>query len=153
MDRLSLAILLPLIVGFSIVLQGTLNRIYSGNIGMGSAIFMNGVVFFLASLIYWYFNRTVDFDWSQITFSRVPPGLFGFLIVLLTPLSIGYLGVTLTFSLIIASQLILSLMIESFQNKAWPSLTVVAGVVLLTAGVAMIYKKSNWCLELRFKKI
>lgn len=139
MDRLSLAILLPLIVGFSIVLQGTLNRAYSGNIGMGSAIFMNGVVFFVASMIYWYFNRMAGFDWGQITFWHVLPGLFGFLIVLLTPLSIGAIGGTLTFALIIASQLILSLVIETLQTKAMPSMAVIVGVVLLIVGSVVIF--------------
>lgn len=136
---MSFSILLPLIVGFSIVLQGTLNRAYSGNIGMGSAIFMNGVVFFVASIIYWYFNQTVNFNWGQITLWHVLPGIFGFLIVLLTPLSIGAIGSTLTFALIIASQLILSLAIESLQNKALPSINVLGGVLLLMAGAIVIF--------------
>ncbi len=133
------SILLPLVVGFSIVLQGTLNRAYSGNIGMGSAIFMNGVVFFVASILYWYFNQTANFDWGQITVWHVLPGIFGFLIVLLTPLSIGAIGATLTFSLIIASQLILSLAIESMQTKSLPSINVLGGVLLLVAGAIVIF--------------
>ena len=133
-------IMLPLIVGASVVFQGTINKTFIDNIGLPLAVLINGLVFFIPSVIYLLLNRNENLDFSQFQFHWIQliPGVFGFLIVWLTPMSINVIGPTVTFSFIIASQLILSLAVEFYQTKTPPTFMTLAGVLILALGAGIV---------------
>lgn len=135
---MSWGVLLPMIVGASVVFQGTLNKSFIDNIGLPLAVLINGLVFFIPSVIYWLLNRNESFELSQLNWLQFIPGFFGFLIVWLTPMAINLIGPTVTFSFIIASQLILSLSVEYYMTKTPPTLMTMVGVVVLAVGAGIV---------------
>lgn len=146
-DSMILKFFLPIIVGVSIVLQGTLNRNSATHIGLASAVFLNAVVFLFFSAGFWALikfniisgnaiasiNPFTDFHWWQIL-----PGCFGFLIVFLVPLAIEYLGANLTFAAIICTQLLVSMIWDFWAHKTTPTLMSLVGVAIMIAGLAVL---------------
>lgn len=140
-------LILPIIAGFSIVLQGTLNRTSATQIGLVSAVFLNALVFLIFSGAFWLAIRFelvgglstmsaktfMDLKWWQIL-----PGVLGFLIVLLTPLSIEFLGANLTFAVIICTQLFVSMLWDSYMEKVSPSPLSLLGVGVMVVGLILI---------------
>ncbi|WP_415063050.1 DMT family transporter [Bdellovibrio sp.] len=139
--------LLPIVAGISIVLQGTLNRTSASQIGLVSAVFLNALVFLVFSGVFWLAMRFeligglttmsakpfIDLKWWQIL-----PGVLGFFIVLLTPLAIEFLGANLTFAAIICTQLAVSMIWDSYMEKAPPSPLSLVGVGVMVVGLVLI---------------
>lgn len=139
--------LLPIVAGLSIVLQGTLNRHSSNYIGLPSVILLNAMIFLFFSAGFWalykfsgtggntdvFGNPFSNFQWWQIL-----PGFFGFLIVFSTPLSIKYLGANSTFAVIICTQLIVSMVWDSYMQKVAPTIMSLVGVAVMVAGLFVL---------------
>lgn len=139
--------LLPVVVGMSIVLQGSLNRNALAYMSLASVVFLNAIIFLFFSAAFWiltkfnvfsgYPNTSMslieNFHWWQIL-----PGCFGFLIVLSTPLAIKYLGANLTFAVIICTQLVVSMIWDSLTQKIVPTVTSLMGISVMIAGLAVL---------------
>ncbi|MCC7402774.1 MAG: DMT family transporter [Bdellovibrionales bacterium] len=149
---MGLYLVIPIVAGICIVLQGGLNRLSAGQFGLLSAVLVNALVFVVFSLGLWIgarngwlpvpeslgANSIRDLRWWQYL-----PGLFGFLIVLLIPLSIGHLGAGLTFSLVIATQLVASFAWDSYRHQLWPPLAAWVGLGLILAGSIILIRVSQ----------
>lgn len=149
---MGLYLVIPIVAGICIVLQGGLNRLSAGQFGLLSAVLVNALVFVVFSLGLWVgarngwlpvpeslgANSIRDLRWWQYL-----PGLFGFLIVLLIPLSIGHLGAGLTFSLVIATQLVASFAWDSYRHQLWPPLAAWVGLGLILAGSIILIRVSQ----------
>ena len=145
-------IFLPVITGISIVLQGGLNRASASHIGLLSAVLLNAVLFMVLAGVLWTLARMGALPlvgemgagpFKDMSLWQLWPGVFGFLIVLLTPWAIMHLGAGLTFALIIATQLIVSLIWDSLQTQAWPSATSWLGVVLVLSGAVLLLRSAE----------
>lgn len=142
-----LKLIFPILAGLCIVLQGTLNRHIATQIGLVSAVFLNACVFLLFSALLWVLVKYEVIGGIPLLTARsidglrwwdFLPGICGFLIVFSTPLAIGYLGANLTFAVIICTQLAVSLIWDSVANKQAPSISAVAGVVVMLVGLIIL---------------
>lgn len=145
-----LKLLLPVLAGVSIVLQGTLNKNSAQQIGLASAVFLNALVFLVVSAVLWLFIKyngvnffgaaksLADLKWWQYL-----PGILGFVIVLSTPLAIHYLGANLTFAVIICTQLAVSLLWDVAVTRTAPSITSLAGLTVMYAGLFILLRGSR----------
>ncbi|MGZ3771043.1 MAG: DMT family transporter [Bdellovibrio sp.] len=139
--------LLPVIVGLSIVFQGTLNRTSTGYIGLASAVLLNAIIFLVFATAYWLigrFNFLSTSDMASINFAsnfqwwQMLPGFLGFLIVFCTPIAIGYFGANLTYAIIICTQLLASMLWDSVLQKTLPSTMSLFGVVIMGVGLGFL---------------
>lgn len=74
----------------------------------------------------------------QLNWKTLLPGLCGMAIVVGTPIALMHLGAALTFSIVIATQLILGILIDVVMDGkplSWPLL---GGSVIMFAGVILI---------------
>lgn len=142
-----LKFIFPVLAGLSIVLQGTLNRQVSAQIGLASTVFINGLVFLFFTGAIWFLIRYGFISGGSLFVAKpietlgwleILPGIFGCFIVYMTPLSITYLGPNLTFSIIICTQLAVSVLWESIEQKSVPNLATFAGVVVMLLGVFIL---------------
>lgn len=124
-----------------------MNRSASASLGLASAVFINGVVFCLATTLWWFL---VKMGWvsmpaalganpiENLTWKNIVPGLCGVVIVVATPMALMHLGAALTFSLVIATQLILGLVLDATLGGkvvGWPQ---IVGAVVMLLGCMLI---------------
>lgn len=141
--------LIPILAGFSIVFQATLNRSSASQIGLVTAIFVNAAVFMIVATVYWLAMRAQWINGSevlsahkinQLQWWQIIPGILGFFIVICTPLSIQYFGAASTFSIIVCTQMVLSLIWDSFQTKTVPSALSLLAIGFIIVGVFILLK-------------
>lgn len=140
-------LILPVLTGITIVSQAVLNKTVSQSLGLTTTVFINGVVFFVACSLFWILVKVGVVPFSghlgahaieNIGWKNIVPGLCGVVIVVATPLALMHLGAALTFSVVIATQLILGLLIDvtlDGRPLTWP---LVAGSVVMFLGCLMI---------------
>lgn len=142
-----LKFLFPVLAGLSIVLQGTLNRQVSTQIGLASTVFVNGLVFLFFTGGLWFLIRYGFISGGSLFVAKpietlgwleILPGIFGCFIVYMTPLAITHLGPNLTFSIIICTQLAVSVVWESIEQKSVPNVATFAGVAVMLLGVFLL---------------
>lgn len=111
-------ILVPLLLGTFIVLQGAINRRVSMENGLAAAVLLNSSVLFTVSVAFYLLSKDSQTghlpggpDAAGFTFRAwyLLPGLLGFGIVTGVPWSIGRLGALKVFLGLIAAQLVASL--------------------------------------------
>lgn len=144
---MTLKLLLPLLAGISIVIQGTLNKTSANQLGIASALLLNSLVLLAISIGFWLLMKysvlsgwggMTSLSFSDLKWWQYLPGILGFVIILSTPLAIQHLGANLTFALIICTQLIISLLWDSLEQRAWPNLVSWVGVGVMAAGVLIL---------------
>ncbi len=144
---MTLKLLLPLLAGISIVIQGTLNKTSANQLGIASALLLNSLILLVIAIGFWLlmkysvlsgFGETSSLHFSDLKWWQYLPGILGFVIILSTPLAIQHLGANLTFALIICTQLIISLLWDSLAQKAWPNLISWLGIAVMVSGVLIL---------------
>ncbi|MGZ3774108.1 MAG: DMT family transporter [Pseudobdellovibrionaceae bacterium] len=143
--------LLPVVAGLSIVLQGALNRNSSANSDLSSVVFVNAIVFLVFSVVvlalikFNFINGTATplNPFSNFQWWHVFPGFFGFLIVFSTPLAIEFLGANVTFAVIICTQLVVSMIWDSYVEKRTPTAMSLVGVSVMIVGLAVLMLGKN----------
>lgn len=146
----NLAFTLPLALGVTVVLQATMNRSIGFNYGLSAAVALNAVVFFVLSIGFFLlakYNPMIVPDFVRVrepseSFSwlYLIPGTCGFMLVLGLPWSIQNIGPTISFLLLIASQVVVSFALEIWQAGGLPSLIRVGGAALILAGSYLVVK-------------
>ncbi len=140
---------LPLIIGLSVVAQGVLNRQIADHWGLSSTVFLNAIVFLVVSLLWIGFEKIFpqmlpDYlkqphsDLYRFKWWFVVPGICGFLIVLGIPWSVQINGPSKTFIMLIASQIILSLLYEKFLMGSPLSVMKISGAFIAMFGTALV---------------
>lgn len=109
--------------------------------GLPWVILLNGAVFFILCLAYYfgarYFEPPVSSTESP-QFWYLLPGICGFLIVLGVPISIQMMGPTKTFITLIVSQVVFSLTLEKVIFGESPGTLKIAGALIATIGAALV---------------
>jgi uncharacterized membrane protein YdcZ (DUF606 family) len=140
-------LLIPLILGLTVVLQGTLNKKIGESIGLVSAVFINAAIFFILSGILYVVSRwnpsllpdflrpkgslTIEKSWYLV------PGICGFVLVTGLPIAIRQLGPAKSFILLISSQILVSLIFDHILGNNTTGLKV-AGALLILIGSMMV---------------
>ncbi len=147
---MNIAFFVPLALGVTVVLQATLNRAIGHNHGLATAVLINAVVFFVLSLGFFLtgkYNPDLVPEFLRFRESSVPyswyyliPGACGFFLVLGLPYAIHHIGPSLSFLLLIASQVVVSLAFEIYLSGNVPSLLRLMGAALIVVGSILVIK-------------
>lgn len=141
-------LIIPILLGFTVVAQGVLNRHIGTEWGLSSAVFLNALVFMIVSFalvivakifpeIMPEYLRIQQIDLDKMKWWFLIPGLCGFFLVLGIPWSIQMAGPSKTFLVLIASQIVLGLLYEKLFLDEPISTMKYAGAVVSTIGVAL----------------
>lgn len=146
---MELTYLIPIVVGFMAVLQGGLNRKLALDWGLGAAVYLNCLVFFVLGSVFIVALKFAPhafptpfriqsflkpFEWWQLL-----PGIFGFCLVTGLPYAIAKLGATKVFLSFVVSQIIVSILWDIYAENIefhWMKLT---GTALCLLGILCIY--------------
>lgn len=145
---MAIALFLPFLIGALGVLQNTLNRLFAASLGLGAALLINGFVLAACSLSFYLALRFIPTDWLPAMYRPLPaprpfavydliPGIFGFLIVAAMPWVIQRMGATRVFVVIIAAQIIVSILWDRWVEGMEVSVWKIAGAALALAGTAL----------------
>lgn len=119
-------ILIALMVGIIAVFQGTINRLVSEDLGLSKAVHLNNIVVFIIGILFFYvvrffpqwfpaFIRPKD-GWGHLSWWYIIPGLCGFAIVAGVPYAISKLGALRVFIVIVAAQVITSIIWDYYKE-------------------------------------
>lgn len=141
---MNLYYVLPLIVGLSVVLQGTFNRGMAFQYGLSTAVLFNAAVFGLFCVLLYAIARyapnslpeflQIKSSESSFQWKYILPGFCGFLIVLSIPWSLVKIGPANTFVLAVAAQIVLGLVVESIDQQSLPGIMKLSGAALVLVG-------------------
>ena len=139
--------LIPISVGFFIVIQGVLIKQFSGDFGLSTATFINAMIFALLAFVLFILTQKYpllfpDFfppklSLYQFQLWHLIPGIAGFAIVTLVPVSLKHLATAHVFVLIIAAQILFSALWDYWANTLAFSPAKVMGLILVTGGAAL----------------
>ncbi|WP_164021861.1 DMT family transporter [Pyxidicoccus trucidator] len=140
--------LVPLLCGLAVVAQAGLNRRFAGQSGLLSAVLVNMVVATVATFGVYAVARTVPGFWPEASTGQgrffdgftpwhLVPGLCGVLIVIGMPWAIGRLGAVQSALLLMAAQLLTSLVWDAMVEGRPATLARVVGSALAFAGAAI----------------
>lgn len=90
--------------GLASVIQGGLNRQLGREWDLASVVFLNGIVFGVCSLVYWWL-KSEQIPAGSWSWWIVLPGMLGFLFVMAVPYAIAHLGAMSVFICLIAAQI------------------------------------------------
>jgi len=132
------AILVGVIAGTTIVLQSTVSATLSRFVGLWQTTFIVHIVGVIASLIPLYFFRHEAnwAAWNQAPWYVYLGGVFGVIIIYTVAYTVSNSGVTAGISLIIASQLVVTLLIDHY---GWLGIDVRPVTWMKLAGVAFLF--------------
>lgn len=139
-------VILALVLGACVALQGALNASLSSRIGVGETLVVNTILVALGSTIVLLVTTGVS-HLSVTHVLRAPwyeyaGGLLGFTIILLAMVLFPRLGAGLTLSLAITAQLAVALLIDQFALLGVPAHPItparIVGVVMLAAGAVIV---------------
>jgi uncharacterized membrane protein YdcZ (DUF606 family) len=137
--------LVAISAGISTVFQGGLNRAVAEKTSLSFSVFWNTLVFCFAAAIFFAVDQmrsTTEFrlaQWpSKFEWWSLLPGLLGLVIVAGIPLSLGKIGATRVFIIIVLTQLIVALAWDSYIQGTLPDLKQIAGIILAVISVLLI---------------
>jgi transporter family-2 protein len=140
--------LVPLLCGLAVVAQAGLNRRFAGQWGLLSAVLMNMVVATVATFGVYAVARSVPGFWPEASGAQgrlfdgftpwhLLPGLCGVLIVVGMPWAIGRLGAVQSVLLLMAAQLLTSLVWDAMVEGRPATLARIVGSAVAFAGAAI----------------
>ncbi|NMO17196.1 hypothetical protein HPC49_19925 [Pyxidicoccus fallax] len=140
--------LVPLLCGLAVVAQAGLNRRFAGQSGLFGAVLMNMVVATVATFVVYGLARAVpalmpDAASAQgrffegLTVWHLLPGLCGVVIVLGMPAAVGRLGAVQSVLLLMAAQLVTSLVWDAMVEGRPATLARVLGSAVAFVGAAI----------------
>lgn len=130
---------LPVFLGFSIVIQGGLNRLMARGWSLTRVTLINALVLSLVSLLFcvpeMLRGRSLfaNFGWWYWI-----PGCVGFCIVAGIPFAIGRIGALQTIVLLIAAQIVGSMGWDALVEDKPMNLVRLAGALITCAGAALV---------------
>lgn len=132
------AIIVGVIAGTTIVLQSTVSAKLSTFIGLWQTTFIVHIVGVVASFIpLFLFRHEANWSaWNQAPWYVYLGGVFGVIIIYTVAYTVSNSGVTAGISLIIASQLVVTLLIDHF---GWMGMSVRPVTLMKVAGVAFLF--------------
>lgn len=140
--------LIPIALGAGVLLQSTINRQMAEPYGLATAVLINAVIFFVFSLFFFYFAKystdlvpeffrpklqNFSFQWFYVL-----PGVCGFALVFGLPWSMRNLGAAPSFILLVAAQIVGSVLLDIFYFHNLVNQYKIIGAILTLCG-AVIY--------------
>ncbi len=148
---MGLILLLPVVVGALVVLQGNLNRLVAAKHGLAFAMGVNTIVFALSCLGLIAAVRAfpgvfpAGFAWRtdgyRFAIWHLFPGLCGFALVAGIPFAIAHLGPVRVFVGVVVAQVVASVLWEAIVDGHRPAPARLAGVGLALVGVLLASRR------------
>ena len=145
---MNFAIIIPFLIGTSVILQGGLNKNLSSEIGINHTVFWTNLVCISLSIFLFIFAKFGGPHVPNILQIKAPlttfkwwyvlPGLFGFAIVAGLPLAIYKLGAVKVTVGLIAAQMIVSVLWDIYVEKIPVNTPKVWGMIMAAASVGLI---------------
>ncbi len=139
-------VLLALVMGACVALQGSINTAASARIGGGTTLLLTSIFMLIGSLGLLFYHSEAQ-KWTSTSFTETPwylylGGPMGFTIVFLAILLFPRLGAGATLAITITSQLVMAVIIDHFGLFDAPISPVswvrVLGVLMLIGGAALV---------------
>jgi uncharacterized membrane protein YdcZ (DUF606 family) len=136
------AILFSLILGVLAVLQGGLNRQFSGKFSLAHAFLVNSIVLLSIAVVFWFISQksgsiAAEFKWQ---WWFLIPGICGAGLVLGIPWAIPQIGALQVFLCLVVSQMIASTIWDSVVENRQPDAFRICGAGLAIVGLIV----ANW---------
>ncbi|GIL18395.1 MAG: hypothetical protein BroJett040_21460 [Oligoflexia bacterium] len=140
--------LIPIALGVTVVLQGTLNKQIGSIYGLSVAVLINAAIFFILSLCFLALSfytpnlvpdflrakpLTSPFQWYYLI-----PGICGFILVLGLPWAFQSIGAGATFILLISSQLLCGFFVDTYFLGNPVNIQKIGGALLSMIGAVLI---------------
>lgn len=144
---MSIALLVPLLLGVVAVFQATLNRQIAQAWGFAPAVLLNALVVVALGLVFLGYCALrgpdsgflrVSFDQSLVRAWWLLPGIFGFAIVLGMPWAVARLGALPMFVSLVAAQVVTSAVWDHFAEGIPLTAPRVLGALLAVTGVGLV---------------
>lgn len=141
------ALLVPFVLGCLAVVQVALNKRIAGVVGLAQAVILNAGVLLVVAVLFWLYARgdRAQFggwvagagSWGELQLWWVVPGLCGLTLVAGMPWAVQRIGALQTFVLIVAAQILFSIVWDHFVEDVAVSVPRVLGAGLAIAGAAV----------------
>lgn len=154
---MTLARVIPFVLGTCIVLQGAINRRLTMHWGLSQVVLLNcTVVIVLAASAYgamrWWSGHDLSVadpsefylstaHWRDLQWWWLLPGLCGFLLVLGAPYAITRIGALRVYIGVVTAQMIVSMVWDGYVEKVPTSPARIAGAALMIIGVWLTAKR------------
>ncbi len=135
-------------LGAAVVLQNTLNRETAYSWGLTKAVTLNAIIFVVLAGALWlwanFFPDSLPEIYRLKSATSLPskwfflPGIFGFLLVTLSPYCISQIGAAAFFLFLVCSQMIVSFLWDSFAQSIPISGLRVTGIFFALIGASLI---------------
>ncbi len=136
-------------LGAIVVLQPTLNRAIGEDHGMAMAVFLNALVGFSLTALFFFiiwlfperFNQALQFkSQAGFRFWYILPGAMGLTLVLMVPLTMKNIGAFSTVLIMLAGQIATSFFIDVAINQQAFSLSRGMGLILALTGAYLSFR-------------
>ena len=138
------ALLVPFTLGCLAVVQVALNKRIAGVMGLTQAVILNAAVLLAVAIAFWVYARGARAEFggwmagtggpADFQLWWVIPGLCGLTLVAGMPWAVQRIGALQTFVLIVAAQILFSIVWDQFVEGVQVSVPRVAGAGLAIAG-------------------
>jgi transporter family-2 protein len=145
---MNLSILIPIILGIVGILQGTINRQVANYIGVAQATLITNMATVIICTLFYFYAKNYAETLPSIFQIKAPfstykwwfifPPIFGFLIVAGMPFAFSKLGAVKVTVLLIAAQMLTSVLWDMFVEGLELNLLKISGIIFAILSVAMI---------------
>ena len=145
--------LIPLFIGCAGILQGTINRHVSSQIGVAQATLISNATTALICLVFYYIVKSMPQVFPDFFLVKAPittykwwfilPPIFGFCIVSGMPLAFAKLGAVKVTVLLIAAQMATSVVWDIFVEDIQLNIMKVAGIFFALVSVVFVTLAKN----------
>lgn len=142
--------LIPLLLGFAAVIQGSINRRIAVHWGLPPAVMLTNVVAFVLAVSIWLLLRAAPGLLPSLVIQQpvwrfspwfLLPGISGCAFLFGMPIAFGRLGVFPTLLLLIAAQLVCGLLWDRVIESRAATPVQLLGAALTVAGAALILRR------------
>ena len=140
--------LLPLLIGFVGIMQGTLNKQVAGSIGVAQATLITNTVTTVICIVFYFLVKSAPEYFPDIFHVKAPiltykwwflfPPLFGFIIIAGMPFALSKLGAVKVTVLLVAAQMITSSSWDYFIDHIDINIYKIMGMICAFLSVVFI---------------
>lgn len=146
------ALVVPFLLGFAAVLQVALNKRIAGVMGLTQAVILNAGVLLVVAVVFWLFARGAREGYGEWLVGSggpgdfqlwwIVPGLCGLTLVAGMPWAAQRIGALQVFVVLVAAQMLFSIVWDHFVEDVAVTVPRVAGASLAVAGAFVTTLKS-----------
>lgn len=141
------ALIIPFMIGVIGILQGTINRQMSTEVGLATALVFGNIITLVVSIVFYYYVKLNPASFPEFVLPKamftnfqwwyILPALFGFFILAGLPVAIFKLGAVKVTLFLIAAQVLTSALWDHFVENIEVTPYKIVGLILAMMSVAI----------------